>query len=112
MATFFVLPPRERLEMAVSEFVDRILPGLSAPPAVCDALLAALELEANRPDDVYFVHREELTGMTDVMTDLTVGFGAEPGDVIVEIGGPGSGQTAAPRRSSIPGRMSDMPMTR
>jgi len=112
MATFFVLPPRERIEQALAEFIDRVLPGLNAPPAVCESLLAALELEANRPDDVYFVHREELTGMTDLATDLMVGFGAEAGDTIHEIHSTAAGHTAAVRRSAVPASMSETPVVR
>jgi hypothetical protein len=112
MATFFVLPPRERIEQALVEFVNRVLPGLSAPPAVCDALLTALELEANRPEDVYFVHREELLGDVDLITDLTTDFGAEPGDQVCEIHPIGAGHLAGIRRLAVPFEMSESQVSR
>lgn len=106
MSTFFVLPPRECLEFAVADFVARVLPGLSAPPAVADALLAALEFEANRDDDAYFVHREELAGSGDTAADLMTGFGAAPGDRVVDIGFTGNSRPATARRGVLVARMS------
>lgn len=82
MATFYVLPPRECLEQATTEFVNRMLPGLAVPPTVWDSLLAAVV--ATRPG-VFPVHREDLPG-GDVAADLCDGFGAEPGDDVVEVG--------------------------
>lgn len=112
MSTFFVLPPRECLEFAVADFVARVLPGLSAPPAVADALLAALEFEANRDDDAYFVHREELAGSGDTAADLMNGFGAAPGDQVVDIGFTGNSRPATARRGVLIARMSGEAVTR
>jgi len=112
MATFFVLPPRERLEQAVAEFVARVLPGLESSPGVSASLMAALELEANRTDDAYFVHREDLIGLSHLMTDLAIGFGAEPGDSVYEIGLSGAGKPAGVRRSAVPSRVSGGPAAR
>lgn len=106
MATFYILPPRERLEQAVVEFVMRALPGLEVTPAVCDALLAGLELEANRKEDAYFVHREDLIGHSHLLNDLVIGFGAEPGDTVLEVGCTAQGRPAAIRRMSVPSRVS------
>ena len=112
MSTFFVLPPRECLEHAVAEFVARLLPGLTAPPAVADALLAALEFEANRDDDTYFIHREELAGTGDTAADLATGFGAEAGDRVVDIGFTGNHRPATARRGVLVARMSGQPVAR
>jgi len=79
MATFYVLPPRECLEHAMSNCLARILPGIPAPP--WDDLLALVACR-----NVYFIHREELPGDGDLHADLTTCFGAEPGDVVLEIG--------------------------
>lgn len=107
MATFYLIPPRECLEQAVAEFLARVLPGLPADPAISEALLAAVEFEANRTDDVYLVHREDLPGSGDVVTDLTVGFGAEAGDRVVEIGSATSTRPAPVRRCTVLNRMSE-----
>jgi hypothetical protein len=109
MATFYLIPPRECLEQAVAEFLTRVLPGLPNDPSVADALLAAVEFEANRTGDVYLIHREDLPGGRDVVRDLVTGFGAEPGDAVVEIGTPAGGRTAPVRRCTILTAVSDTP---
>jgi hypothetical protein len=104
MATFYVLPPRECLERLAAEFVARVLPGLSAPPSLWEAILA--EVTAGRP--VYAVHREDLPGGPDLAGELADGFGAEPGDVVVEVGlGPGR-----VRRWEVPTAVSEPPAGR
>jgi hypothetical protein len=107
MATFYVIPPRECLEQAVADFLARVLPGLPADPPVADALLAAVEFEANRSGDVFLVHREDLPGGRDVVSDLIAGFGAEPGDKVVEVGATVAGRVAQVRRCTVVGRMSE-----
>lgn len=107
MATFYLIPPRECLEQAVAEFLARVLPGLPSDPGVADALIAAVEFEANRRDDTYLVHREDLPGGADVLSDLVDAFGAEPGDQVVEIGATAAGRPAQVRRSTVLGRVSD-----
>lgn len=109
MATFFLIPPRECLEQAVSEFLARILPGVPADHTVTEAVLAAVEFEANRAGDVYLIHREDLPGGRDVVRDLVTGFGAEPGDAVVEIGTPAGGRVAPVRRCTILAAVSDSP---
>jgi len=109
MATFFLIPPRECLEQAVYEFLARILPGVPADHTVTEAVLAAVEFEANRTGDVYLIHREDLPGGRDVVRDLVTGFGAEPGDAVVEIGTPAAGRTAPVRRCTILTAVSDTP---
>jgi hypothetical protein len=107
MATFVVIPPRECLENALAEFLGRWLPGVKSSPAVSEALLASLEFEANRIDDTYFVHREDLPGQRDTAGDLIDLFGAEPGDHILEIGHASAGKPAAVRRCTLKGRVSE-----
>ena len=86
MATFYVLPPRECLEQAVTAFCERVLPGVPVGSAACEAFLAAVSGELSAEDDVFFLHREDLPAADDVEAELTAGFGAEPGDEVVEIG--------------------------
>ena len=112
MATFFVIPPRECLEQALVEFVGRILPSLPTSPAVAEAFLGALELEANRAGDAFFVHREDLGGSDDPARELIDAFGAEPGDGIVEIGPTAASRTATVRRRTVRDRVSEKPAIR
>jgi hypothetical protein len=107
MATFYLIPPRECLEQAVAEFLTRVLPSLPTDPSIAEALLAAVEFEANRTDDAYLIHREDLPGYRDVVTDLIEEFGAEPGDRVVEIGATVSGRPAHVRRCTVTRRVSD-----
>ena len=96
MATFYVLSPRECLEHALTDFLARILPGRPAPP--WDDFLA---LVATRPD-VFILHREDLPGDGDIHTDLASCFGAEPGDVVLEIGLATATTEPRVRRSVVP----------
>ncbi len=99
MATFYVLPPRECLEQAVAAFLDRLAPGLPAPATACDDLLAGL---AAAHPGTYLLHREDLPG-GDPAADLIDGFGAEPGDEVVEVGLSVGGRVPPVRRWAVPG---------
>lgn len=83
MSTFYVLPPRECLEQATAEFAARVLPGVPAPATLWEDLLG--QIVAGSPD-TFFIHREDLSGEGNVADDLAAGFGAEPGDAVVEVG--------------------------
>jgi hypothetical protein len=107
MATFYVIPPRECLEQAVAEFLNRVLPGLPTDPRVTESILAAVEFEANRVDDVYLIHREDLPGLGRLDHDLREGYGAEPGDQVIEISATVGGCSASMRRSTLPGYVSE-----
>ena len=112
MATFFVIPPRECLEQAIVEFVGRVLPSVPTSPAVLEAFLGALELEANRKEDVYFIHREDLGGFDDPVRELIEAFGAETGDKVVEIGATVSSRAATLRRCTVRERVSEKAVNR
>lgn len=112
MATFYVIPPRECLEQALVEFLGRVLPGVPTSPAVVEAFLGALELEANRAEDVFFIHREDLGGFDDPVRELIEAFGAEPGDQVIEIGATVSSRPATLRRCTVRERVSEMPAVR
>lgn len=82
MSTFLVLPPRELLEHELSNFLARVLPGVSAPdllPAITDRLAGP---------DTFVVHREDLPDVAAVANGLAEVFGAEPGDRVIEFGPP------------------------
>ena len=107
MAAFVVIPPRECLENALAEFVGRVLPGVKVGTGVSEAFIAALEFEANRACDTYFVHREDLPGQRDTASELIDLYGAEAGDHISEIGNASGGKPAAVRRCSVKARVSE-----
>ncbi len=112
MATFYVIPPRECFEQSLVGFLGRVLPGVTSSPAVVEALLGALELEANRADDTFFVHREDLAGFDDPVRELIDSFGAESGDRVVEIGAASASRVAPVRRCTVRGRVSEKPAVR
>ncbi|OWK47052.1 hypothetical protein [Fimbriiglobus ruber] len=86
MATFYLLPPRECLEHATAEFIARILPGVASPSATLERILDVVGALQSRPSELFFIHREDLPGSGDTGHDLIDGFGAEPGDLVVEVG--------------------------
>jgi hypothetical protein len=104
VSTFFVLPPRECLEQATAEFVARVLPGVHAPATLWEDLLGHLMAGCY---ETYFIHREDLPGEGDVADDLASGFGAEPGDTVVEVGLASGSATARVRRWVVPAAVSE-----
>ena len=82
MSTFYVLPPRECLEHAAAEFLARLIPGLPAGDGLCERLIGHL----TESRDIFLVHREELSGHSELSDELAELFGAEPGDHVVEVG--------------------------
>jgi hypothetical protein len=111
VATFLVLPPRELLEHAVTEFANRLLPGLPKPLGLSDVLLAHVvaSLPAER---AYVIYREELPDAGDTVDVLVEAFGAEPGDRVLEIGPPRNLSPANVRESFVPGVVSALPLAR
>src|SRR5262245_29320542 len=83
MATFYLLPPREVLEHAVSELFGKLLPGLPLPADAWEVLAQHLSASANWPD-VFLVPRDELPE-GDPSEALANVYGAEPGDRVVEV---------------------------
>jgi hypothetical protein len=83
MATFYLLPPRPLLNQRFTELARRLLPDFpSSAPADFVSLLH--ELACAQPD-TYLIHREDLPSDEDPVQALIDGFGAEPGDDILEI---------------------------
>lgn len=83
MATFLLLPPRACLEQALGDVFARLLPGLPLPADCWDAVTE--RLGANWPADVFLVPRDDLPEGEPVGAALAAGFGAEPGDRVVEV---------------------------
>lgn len=112
MATFLVLPPRELLEHAVTEFANRLLPGLPKPLGLSDVLLAHVVASLHGGDGAYVIYREELPDTGDTVSVLVEAFGAEPGDRVLEIGAPRNLASASVRESFVPGVVSALPLAR
>jgi hypothetical protein len=84
MATFYLLPPRACLEQAVGELFAKLLPGLPLPADAWDAITQELRVAAYWPGDTFFVPKDELPE-GDAGSALIEGYGAEPGDRVVEV---------------------------
>jgi hypothetical protein len=85
MATFYLLPPRACLEQAVGDLFGKLLPGLPLPADAWDALAQHLAAVTGWPADAFLVPRDELPE-GDAGAALAAGYGAEPGDRVVEVG--------------------------
>jgi hypothetical protein len=112
MATFLVLPPRELLEHAVTEFADRLLPGLPKPLGLADVLLAHVVAGLPRNEQAFVIYREELPDDGDTVRLLQDAFGAEPGDRVLEIGPPRNLAQAAVREAFVGESVSAFPAAR
>jgi hypothetical protein len=104
MSTFYVLPPRECLEQATADFLARVLPGVPAPTTLWEDLLG--QVVAASPE-TFVVHREDLPADGELADDLAVGFGAEPGDAVVEVGLAVGPDPARVRRWVVPAAVSN-----
>ena len=82
MATFYLLPPRAMVEQRWQSIWQAILPGarLRAAEGWADLLAESL----GEPDG-YLVFRDELPVGEDPLAALRDGYGAEPGDRVVEV---------------------------
>jgi hypothetical protein len=85
MATFYVLPPRSMVETILAEQFQRALPGLSLNSDDANQLLEMLSTTLLGRADTYLVFREELDLSEPAAQALANGFGAEPGDLIIEM---------------------------
>jgi hypothetical protein len=85
MATFYLLPPRPIVGEALSWFLHDWLPGLPRLDEQRMALADAVQLAASQRHDVFLLFREDLPDGADPEQALRDGFGAEPGDEIVEV---------------------------
>jgi hypothetical protein len=86
MATFYLLPPRASLDAALNDFLTKLIPGLSVPPGSWDLLADRLTSALNAEDEIYLIPRDDLPEDELPATSLMAGFGAEPGDRVVEVG--------------------------
>jgi hypothetical protein len=83
MATFYVLPPRSLVESLLAEQFQKALPGLPINTGDADQLLELLAATLLGRSDTFLVFREDFD--EPAAQALTDGFGAEPGDLIIEM---------------------------
>lgn len=85
MATFYVLPSRPVLGGRLASFLRDLLPDVDL--TICQAadLIDDLISSTIESRDVFVVFSDELPDGIAVEDALAAGFGAEPGDEIVEI---------------------------
>jgi hypothetical protein len=84
VSTFYVLPPRPFLEECLAAYLRPLFPGRVWTGAVSAELVNTLSTVVRDPG-VYVIHREELPDGETVAQALADGFGAEPGDEVIEI---------------------------
>jgi hypothetical protein len=85
MAQFYLLPPRELVEHFVNEFASKLVPGIPVPSGLWERFISELTASVQASSDCFVLHREEVTTFgTDINDALIEGFGAEPGDLVIE----------------------------
>jgi hypothetical protein len=98
VATFYLLPPRPLVGDHVSSVLQALFPGLDWDVARRARFLDLLGELAQGQADVFVVHREDLPDGEALSAALADGFGAEPGDEVVEVRPTGrTGELAARR---------------
>jgi hypothetical protein len=83
MADFLLLPPRPAVGEEIARLIRPYLPGIRVTAADCVRFLDGLVAAGG--GKAFLVHREELPDEEDVATALRDGFGAEPGDRVVQV---------------------------
>jgi hypothetical protein len=95
MAKFYLLPPRPVLGDAFARFLREWLPGLPAFSDQSTSLTDAIQLVACQDPDVFLIFREDLPEGESPERSLADGYGAEPGDEVIELRLGGSGDVRA-----------------
>jgi hypothetical protein len=83
--TFYVLPARDVLGRQFAGFLTALFPGLDWTATSAAELGETLAQLAENQENVFVVHRDELPGDTDLESALARGYGAEKGDLVVEV---------------------------
>ena len=85
MSTFYLLPPRPVLGERFASFLGSLFPGLDWSTSHWPELGERLGALAADRANTFVVHREDLAAGSDLPQALRDGFGAEPGDEVVEV---------------------------
>jgi hypothetical protein len=98
VSTFYLLPPRPVLGERLAGFLQSMLPGLDWDTAARADLAETVAAAASVHADVFVVYREDLPDGEPPARALADGFGAAPGDEVVEVRpGPRPGEMTARR---------------
>jgi hypothetical protein len=84
MHTFYLLPPRSVLTDHLADCVQSWLPGLNLAVADREQLFACA-FAALPGENVFLVHREDLPAGERAEQALIDGYGASPGDEVIEV---------------------------
>ncbi len=85
MSTFYLLPPRAAVGERFAAYLQGLFPGLRWDRSVWPNLAEGLAAAATCHSGVYVVYGDELPEGEDKERALTDGFGAEPGDEVIEL---------------------------
>lgn len=84
MSIFYLMPPRPFLGDRFAAFLQNLFPGLDWDCSARAELAELLGEAAGRPD-VFIVYRDDLPDEETPSRALVNGFGAEPGDEVIEV---------------------------
>ena len=85
MSTFYLLPPRRLLGQRLARQLGTLLPGIDSRLIDVSRLADLLDSALAHLPDVYLIYREDLPDGEDAASALKHGFGAEPGDEVIEV---------------------------
>jgi hypothetical protein len=85
MSTFYLLPSRPLLQRCLGEYLEPLFPGLTWSDRSASELAEILEAVVKLRSDVFVVYREDLPEGESPTRALADGFGAEPGDDVIEV---------------------------
>lgn len=85
MSTFYLLPPRPLLGARFADLLASMCPGLEWSSQHWARLADVLGNTIAEQPDVFVVYRDELPEGESVEEALTAGFGAQPGDDLIEV---------------------------
>jgi hypothetical protein len=85
VSTFYLLPSRPVVGQRFARYLGRLFPGLEWAAADWNELGDLLVALVARRPDVFVIYGEELPSGADPARALAEAFGAEAGDVVVEI---------------------------
>lgn len=85
MSIFYLLPPRPYLGDRFADFLQTFFPGLDWDSISRSSLAETLRDAAGARDGVYVIYRDDLPREEAPAQALVDGFGAEPGDEVVEV---------------------------
>jgi hypothetical protein len=101
MSRFYLLPPRPELGERFATFLRLFFPGLDWDANMRLNLAEALGEVAGCQEGVIIVFRDDLPVGETVSRALVDGFGAQPGDEVIEIRPTGRGADLLSRRFAI-----------